>query len=123
MQQAREEFHALNKRALVLLRELTTKEHFQRLTQPDRLPQMLEYLTDNMDRLERYAVVKSAIKESLKINQTEGKKQLKESPGQVKRKTLNAFLGNSADSGSTSRQIDTKVVMSRIAPRHRILPY
>ena len=42
-----------------LLYQMTTREHFAKLTQRDHLAHMLHYLVKNIDRLERYAVVQN----------------------------------------------------------------
>lgn len=103
-----------NRRALELLKQLTTREHFLKLTKPDHLPAMLSYLTENLDRLERYVVVKNSF---IEVDQVDD--FTPETPGSVKQRTLDAFLGRSVDADPQApvQPIATKVVMSRVAAR------
>lgn len=106
------------RRALQLLSQLMSREHFLALTDKANLPEILCYLTENLDRLERYAVVKSAVKESA-LAEEDDEDEEPDSPGSVKQRTLDAFLGRSVDAEPLApvQPIGTKIPMSRIAAR------
>lgn len=76
---------------------------------------MLSYLRENLDRLERYAVVKNAMKEKSEAALAESSKEGKETPGSMKQRALNSFLGKSILSKPQApvQPSPSRIVMSR----------
>ena len=111
-----DERKVLNRRALQLLYQMTTREHFDRLTRRDRLPQMLRYLVANIDRLERYAVVQNVVAEQTRETAGGAKAEIRQ---EEKTNFLAAFLdsGLESDPQALVQPIGTKAVYSRLADR------
>ena len=63
--------YSLEDQALQLLASVTSKEQFERLTNPSQLPHLLAFLTSNLPRLKRYVDLKNHQRYLLRQQTTE----------------------------------------------------